>query len=140
MEKTGIALTKPTNIPVKLCGFTPSLAPRCVKGFASSRRKPSAAGRLPSKTTPIEDTTAIASSIGAMPGMGFQPQKDSTAAKINPIVTKIRIPSARIQNPFTIFCGIFHNPINSRKDAIKTGILVKEGYRITEKLFNTYTE
>lgn len=28
----------------------------------------------------------------------------------------------------------------SEKDAIKTGILVKEGYRITEKLFNTYTE
>ena len=43
-------------------------------------------------TTPMEDTTPMASPMGAMPGTGFQPVRDSTAASASPAVATILIP------------------------------------------------
>ncbi len=122
MDRVGRGLTRPTSIPVRDWGLMPSFSPSHAKGRTSSRLKSSAMGRLPRSTTPIDATTAMASLMGAMPGIMPKPVMLSTAASIRPMVTIQRMASARMQKPFTILPGASCKPTSSSRARAKTGM------------------
>ena len=91
-------LTKPTSSAARLESLMPSFRPKRISGFDSARRSSSAAGRLPSITTPIEDTVFIASSIGAKPGISRIFTIYCTAPAINPNMDSQRSSAANAEN------------------------------------------
>ena len=121
MDKVGRELTRLISMPVKLWGFMCSLSPSQAKGRISSRRTSSAMGKLPSSTTAMEDTVAMASAMGVMPGMGLKPVMDSTAASARLMVTSQRMPSDSRIKPLIILLGIFHSPSSNSTAKAKMG-------------------
>ena len=76
----------------------PSFCPRRIRGLDSTRRRTSAAGRLPSMTMPMPDTVIIASSIGARFGMSATPAMYCTAPAVNPMMDSQRSSAAKAEN------------------------------------------
>ena len=114
-------LTKPTSSAARLESFMPSLRPNRISGFDSARRSSSAAGRLPSITTPIEDTVFIASSIGARFGISWIFAMDCAAPAVNPSMDSQRSSVANAENARMDCFAKNFRPSISRRENRTTG-------------------
>ena len=121
MVTAGVTLTNPMRSAVRLESRSPYFSPNTFSGEDRRRRSISAIGRLPSITTPIPETTFIASSIGARFGTNVFPVMYCTAPRISPTIESRRISLAKTEKPESICFGMKTSPRISRSDSTITG-------------------
>ena len=115
IASAGVMLTKPTRLE----SFMPSLRPRRISGFDIARRSSSAAGRLPSITTPMEETVFIASSICARFGVTRISAMYCTAPAVRPSMDSQRSSVANAEKArIDCFAKSFSPSISSMENSV----------------------